>query len=144
MSSGQAVVETLRAKKTEAFRQDFQHAFGEQKPLRSASSGGSGRSLRALHRAEVFMPISLAIWFNSAMDIACSWLMLMVFAAVNSAPGAPPPAQLFRRPREVSTIRSGRFLSCGLRQRTSSGNPSINSSLFALPLGRAFFWQLVA
>src|SRR5438270_3038753 len=86
------------------------------------------------------MHISLAIWFNSAMDIACSWLMLMVLAAVNSAPGAPASgsAGSVGRGRSSDDFGAAASSPAVCASEASSGNPSINPFLFALPLG-AFF-----
>src|SRR5437867_11494875 len=89
------------------------------------------------------MPISLAMLFSSAMDIACSWLILIVFPSFTSARGVAAGSSssgALAGGWRSSEDRGEADSSAGAERATSSGNPSKTSFFFALPLGLADFF----
>jgi len=128
------------------FGQNFQHPFGEE------NAAALGILLQDLKITSCFfivpkfsMPIPLAMLFNSAMDIACNWLMLIVFllesragrrciVAPSSVQSASWVAGVLRTPR-----RHG--FSSRLRQLNVLRQSSI---LFVPPSGAGVFLATVA
>src|SRR6185436_17153636 len=90
------------------------------------------------------IPISLAMVLSSAMDIACSWLMLIVFPSLTSARGVAAGSTssitgALAGGRSSSEERV-RVDSSGAESAASSGKPSKTSFFFALPLGLVDFF----
>src|SRR5439155_21120892 len=89
---------------------------------------------------------SLAMLFSSAMDIACSWLMLIVCPSFTSARSVAAGSSSSDAPGALpggwrsSEDRGAADSSTGAESAASSGNPSKTSFFFALPLGLADFF----